>query len=330
MDGRWDTPDLTALLTRARRATSAALERAFYGRCVAARAVPPASTGVNANTQAAGEAQHRRPLRPRQRLLPAVARPDDDLLVGAVRRRLRAVARPTRSTAKYRAHPRRARAAAGRAHPRDRLRLGRLRRGRRARRLPRHRPVAVRRADRVRARAHRARRPRRPRASSACRTTATRRGQLRRRRLDRDVRGGRRDATGPTYFAPLRARSRPAAAPASRRSPSPTSASSATARSPTSSSSTSFPAACWPRRRASAPRRRAPGSRSRDVHAFGRDYAETLQRWLAAFDARRRRDPRAGLRRALHPLLALLPRLLRRRLRQRLDRCRRSTRWSPR
>ena len=53
---------------------------------------------------------------------------------------------------------------------------------------------------------------------------------------------------------------------------------------PTSSSSTSSPAACSPRRRASREARAA----GLDVDAcsrFGRDYAETLKRWLAAFDA---------------------------------------------
>ena len=85
----------------------------------------------------------------------------------------RGAAARRRAAGQVRAHPRRARAAAGRAHPRDRLRLGRLRRSRRARRLPRDRAVAVRRADRVRARAHR-RAPGSPTASSsASRTTAT-------------------------------------------------------------------------------------------------------------------------------------------------------------
>ena len=59
----------------------------------------------------------------------------------------------------------------------------------------------------------------------------------------------------------------------------------------------------------------------RNVRDFGPDYAETLRRWLAAFDREAGAIRGAGIPRALHPLLALLPRLLRRRLRQRLDRC---------
>ena len=261
-----------------------------------------------------------------------LARPDDDLFVGAVRRRLRRSRSPPRRRPSTGGILAELGAAAGRAHPRDRLRLGRLRRGRRARRLPRDRAVAVRRADRLRARAA----SRAPGSATACdfrlqdyrdetrhATTASRRSRCSRRSARS---GGRR--TSARVRDALRAR-RPRVHPDDhhrRRR-----ASSATARSPTSSSSTSFPGgmlASPSRFRAEAAC--APGSRSRNVRDFGPDYAETLRRWLAAFDARRRRHPRAGLRRALHPLLALLPRLLRRRLRQRLDRCRRSTRWLPR
>ncbi len=77
----------------------------------------------------AGAPQHRRALRPRQRLLPAVARPDDVVFVGAVRRRLHALD-GRRATGEVRAAARRAGAGARRAHPRDRLRLGRVRGGR--------------------------------------------------------------------------------------------------------------------------------------------------------------------------------------------------------
>ena len=58
------------------------------------------------------------------------------------------------------------------------------------------------------------------------------------------------------------------------------------------------------------------------THAFGRDYAETLAPLARRVRCQRRRGARAGLRRAIHPLLAVLSRLLHRGLRERIDRCR--------
>ena len=84
------------------------------------------------------EEEHPRPLRPRQRVLRPVARSHDDLLLGAVRRRAEQAAR-SRADRQVRAHPRPDRRQAGRQHPRDRLRLGRLRRDRGAARHARHR-----------------------------------------------------------------------------------------------------------------------------------------------------------------------------------------------
>ena len=54
--------------------------------------------------------------------------------------------------------------------------------------------------------------------------------------------------------------------------------------------------------------------------SMGSHYAETLRRWDETFLARARRRAGPGLRRPLHADLALLPRLLARRLRQRLHR----------
>ena len=74
IDGRWDTPDLTQLLT-VLAANQPALERAFRGHWWT-RSLLRLKHYLNSNTRAAGTPQHRRALRPRQRLLPAVARPD--------------------------------------------------------------------------------------------------------------------------------------------------------------------------------------------------------------------------------------------------------------
>ena len=86
MDGLWSSPDLPALLRLA-----AAEPR---GAGAVRRLVPacrPSSRRTVAhrlrrNTQGRQPAQHRRPLRPRQRLLPAVPRRDDDLLERGLRR----------------------------------------------------------------------------------------------------------------------------------------------------------------------------------------------------------------------------------------------------
>ena len=321
---RRTSPQLLTVLA----ANQPALERAFYGRWWP-RALLRLQALAQRQHAAPGAPQHRRALRPRQRLLPAVARPDDDLLVGAVRRRLRRRSLAAAQQAKYDAHARRARAAAGRAHPRDRLRLGRLRRDRGARRLPRHRH------SRCPTRRPRTRASASPRAGLAdrvdaarCRTTATCAAPTTASRRSRCSRRSA-SATGPRTSAPARRAARPAAAPASRRSPSPTTASSATARSPTSSSSTSFPAACSPRRRASSTRRSAAGlalARRARVRPRLRGDARSAGSRRSTRNAAG--DPRAGLRRALHPLLALLPRLLRRRLRHAGPPMSRSTRSS--
>ena len=283
MDGRWDTPDLTQLLT-VLAANQPALERAFYGRWWT-RALLRLKHLLQREHQAPGAAQHPRALRPRQRVLRAVARSDDDLLVGALRRRLRARRWPMRSRRSTTALlgelalPPGARVleigcgwggfaetAARAGHRVTGISLSDAQTAYARERLARRGL-----ADRVDLRAAGLSR------RATARSTASRRSRCSRRSAS---------ATGRPTSARCATRWRPAAAPASRRSPSPTTASSATARSRTSSSSTSFPGgmlaspARFAGRRAG---RRARGSTR--VHAFGRDYAETLKRWLAAFDA---------------------------------------------
>ena len=181
----------------------------------------------------------------------------------------------------------RAGAAARIARPRDRLRLGRLRRVSRRARGHRVTGLSLSDAQTAYARERLARRGLSDRVRVPDPGLPRRARRLRRRRVDRDVRGGRRELLA--RVLPPRAASRcsRAGARASRPSPSPTSASSATARSPTSSSSTSSPAACWPRRRDSLADADAAGLALERGIAFGPDYAETLKRWLAAFDTHR-------------------------------------------
>ena len=126
IDGDWDS-------TRSRDAAGAAQpQRACLGRRVFRRPVAPLAAPGAASAAAEHArrqpAQHRRPLRPRQRLLRRLARPDDDLLLRAVRRR-----RGRSRGGAARQVPQSRPEIAARARPdgaRDRLRLGRLRRHR--------------------------------------------------------------------------------------------------------------------------------------------------------------------------------------------------------
>ena len=88
MDGLWSSPDLVALL-RWRRATARRWRSPPAGGASRRSSRRTWPTALRRNTRSGQPPQHRRPLRPRQRLLPAVPRRDDDLL----ERRLRA--RPT-------------------------------------------------------------------------------------------------------------------------------------------------------------------------------------------------------------------------------------------
>ena len=146
--GLWDTPSIEAVTT-----VRAAEPRGAEGLCLPVvlvePEVSPCRPGDAGEFEARGVAQHPRPLRRRQRVLPLVARPLDDLFLGAVRRGRR---RPrTRAGAEVR--PGAERLLRRRAGARDRLRLGRFRetRGRvaavqvtgsRSRRCRRHGPSA--------------------------------------------------------------------------------------------------------------------------------------------------------------------------------------------
>ena len=129
MDGDWDTPDLDAVLALG---LANLVDRA-RGRSLAAQRRSTARWhALRDNTPARQQAQHRGPLRPRQRLLPAVARRDDDVLLGAVRREhgddlARRAACASGTTCSTCCSPR-----AKDRPARDRLRLGRLRDARRA------------------------------------------------------------------------------------------------------------------------------------------------------------------------------------------------------
>ncbi len=101
MDGRWRTNDLTSLLTVI-AFNQRALELAFYGswwRQLAFRL----KHLLRSNSKRRCAQEHRRALRSGQRLLPLVARLDDDVFRGNVRRRRRRVRLPTRKTANTRA-----------------------------------------------------------------------------------------------------------------------------------------------------------------------------------------------------------------------------------
>ena len=84
MDGLWSSPDLPALLRLAARNREALALSGGWFRVPAQLAPDDRPSG--APQHAVREpAQHRRPLRPRQRLLPAVPRRDDDLLERGLR-----------------------------------------------------------------------------------------------------------------------------------------------------------------------------------------------------------------------------------------------------
>ena len=166
--------------------------------------------------------QHRVPLRPRQRPLRAVPGRDDDLLLRDLRARRRAARR--RPAAQAPAHLRQARARPGRPRARDRLRLGLASRCIAAGEYGAASPASPSR----RAQAEMARRARAARPAS---TTASAileqdyrdvEGTYTKHRVDRDARGDRREAVRDLLRRPATGCSRPAAAPASRRSSSPT------------------------------------------------------------------------------------------------------------
>ena len=226
--GGWSTPDLTALLQAASSPTARRWNRwstaAGGARCCTACAT------CSTATRARAAAQHPRPLRPRQRVLPAVARRDHDLLQRAVRRRRHAAPPPMRSAPRCAARSRECAVQPGDRRARDRLRLGWLGRDARCATAARASPASrCRPSSSTSARARIAcagrRRPRRPAPAGLPRH---RRRPVRRDRLDRDVRGGRPRILGQLLRARCATSSSPAGAPASRRSRSATTCSTAT------------------------------------------------------------------------------------------------------
>ena len=123
MAGDWTTPHLADLL-RLLLANREVIDKAIYGSLVGLAAAP---RPARAEPQHAARqpAQHRRALRPGQRVLRAVAGRDDELL--AARGSTATATQPLAQAqdAKVRRAHRRHRRAAGRAPAGDRLRLGR-------------------------------------------------------------------------------------------------------------------------------------------------------------------------------------------------------------
>ena len=189
MDGLWSSPDLAALLRVAALNREALALSAGWWR-VPAPAPADLRPSAAAQHAAPEPTQHRRALRSGQRLLPALPGRDDDLL----ERRLR-VAGPVAGRCPAQQVP--AHRGGRRTDPRatrpgDRYRLGRLRalRGRRAR-LPGDLDHDLPGAARPRPRARPGGRPRGPRRHPAARLPRDQ-WHLRRDRLHRDARGGRR------------------------------------------------------------------------------------------------------------------------------------------
>ena len=147
-------------------------------------------------------------------------------------------------------------------------------------------------------------------------------GPVRPRRLHRDVRGGGRALLADLFPARSTTCCRPAAAPACRSSPS------ATNCSPLPQPGRLHPEVRLPGRhadqRAAADVRRPTraGLEWSDIARFGQNYAETLSEWAARFQAAWPEIKLAGLRRAVPATVAVLPQLLRGRLRDRAHQCR--------
>ena len=191
IDGDWESPDVTAFLElfvvnrRGRRAGRR--RRQLAGQHHPAR--PPLAERQHAQRLAP---QHLRPLRPRQRLLPRMARPDDDLFVGAVR-----APAPTTSKARRPRNTARSPATPASAPDDHVLEIG-CGWGGFAEFAAREIGCRVtgltisKRAARLRARAHRQGRAFRQGRDQAA-GLSRRDRQLRPHRLDRDVRGGRRE-----------------------------------------------------------------------------------------------------------------------------------------
>ena len=282
IDGDWSTPDL-ARCSNVRVATrpSCGAMRSVLPAAALARIAAP--RGARA-TRARQPAQHRRPLRPRQRVLRALARRRHELFLGAL------YARPAQTLEAAQAAKldrivellrlrRRASAcsrsaAAGAASPSDRARE----------RGARHRPDALDRAARLMRGAHRRGRPRRPRRPAPAglprrrraRSTASSRSRCWRRSASATGR-----PTSTRCATAARRRRRRAAGHHHRRR-----ALRRLSPAPISSSATSSPAACCRRPARSQARPSAPAS-GRTAELFGdelrRDPGRMARRFLAAW-----------------------------------------------
>ena len=136
MDGLWSSPDLPALLELAALNREALALPDGWWRLPRA-AAPDARASRASQHEDRQPPEHRRALRPGQRLLPPVPRRDHDLLERRLRPRRTSRSR-TPSATSTRVMAERAGLNAGHARPRDRHRLGRLRAVcRRRARLPR-------------------------------------------------------------------------------------------------------------------------------------------------------------------------------------------------
>ena len=319
MDGRWDTPTTSRAAHRASRSTSArssARSTAAGGGSSLSPQAPAAS-----NSKRRARTQHRRALRSGQRFLLALARSDDDVFGGAVRQATAAARSPTRSTRSTRVSWSELRAAARRACSRDRVRLGRLCRNRSARRASRHRDQSLPTSrPRTRARAL-------PRAGSRSRRIPDPGLPRCARHFDGIASIEMFEAVGerywPTYFQAVQQRAearrtRGAADDHDRRRP----------LRAVPADQRLHPAVHFPRRHARlavALRRRGRAAWGSNVDARA-SLRPRLRGDAAALARRVRRQcrcrARAGVQPEVHSLLALLPRLLRRRLCERDDRCR--------
>ena len=317
MAGEWDTPDLSVVLECVQPSISIG--------CRAARTATSPMRMINASpicctaTAAPARSATSSPLRPRQRLLRALARPHDDLFVRPVRADGPAArARPSGTSTR----PGRGRsgsaptttcwrsAAAGAASPSSRP----------ARSAPGSPASPSRRAQYEFARERLFEQgPGRTRRHPAGRLSR-RRGPVRPRRLDRDVRGGGRGILADLLRQdPRRADAGRPRRPADHHHPR-RAVRRLSQRAPTSSRSTSSRAACCPREtrlKEETARRRARVARASSASA--RTMPTPCAEWARRFESGLGRDPRPRLRRALPPAVALLPGLLRGRLPHRAD-----------
>ena len=180
MTGAWEAEDLGGFLTVLAAELPTLIPRAAAEAARGLRAPAPAGAPEHGGQR---PRQHRAPLRPVQRPLPAVPRRDAELLLGALRHLDRGPRRPPRGRTAGGSRPRAARRGPGaqdraaarpdrcrRGHPRprDRHRLGRARDPRCSPRRDRPLGDLVERAARARRAAHRRGRARRPRDGRAC------------------------------------------------------------------------------------------------------------------------------------------------------------------